>query len=230
MESSNCIIHLTGLWPYPEAQAWQREIVERLRDNPEEPEHLILLEHPPVFTIGRSGSPANILCPKEILEREGIEVFPTERGGDVTYHGPGQIVGYPILRLDRRKKDVHWYLRQLEEVIIRALGTYGLSCRREAKFTGVWVGEKKICAIGVAISKWITFHGWALNVTTNLSHFSLINPCGITDRPVTSLYAETGIRYNSNDIEKSLVEAFAHVFEVRTVMCDFAECTCRRHA
>jgi len=224
-----CIIHRTGRWPYEDARLWQRSLVQQLKENPAAPEHLILLEHPPVFTIGRSGTARNILCPRELLRQKGIEVFETERGGDITYHGPGQIVGYPILRLSEREKDIHLYLRQLEEVIIRCLRSLGIDAGRDPAYTGVWTKGKKICAIGIAISRWITFHGWALNLNPDLSHFALINPCGITDRGVTSLYAENPTRYNRNKVEDIIIAHFSEIFRVEAALCEEAGCRCREH-
>ncbi len=224
-----CLIQRTGCWPYEKARLWQRSLVQELKENPEVPEHLILLEHPPVFTIGRSGSAENILCPIELLQSKGIEVFETERGGDITYHGPGQAVGYPILRLSERERDVHFYLRQLEEVIIRSLRSLGVEAERDPAYTGVWIKGKKICAIGIAISRWITFHGWALNLNLDLSHFDLISPCGIRDRAVTSLYAETPVRYNRSKVEEILVANFAEVFQVEATPCNEPGCRCREY-
>ncbi|MFB6247216.1 MAG: lipoyl(octanoyl) transferase LipB [Salinibacter sp.] len=162
------------------------------------PHVLLLLEHPPVYTIGKSGDADHLLIPEERLEALGVSFHRIGRGGDITYHGPGQLVGYPLLDLDRFFTDLGRYLRTLEEVVIRACGAYGVTGRRVDGRTGVWVGpdargpERKICAMGVRCSRWVTMHGFALNVTTDLDYFDHIVPCGIDDRGVTSLAEETG--------------------------------------
>jgi len=179
---------------------------------------LLLLEHPPVITLGvktRRG-PSNIVASAEELEAEGVGVFETGRGGDVTYHGPGQLVGYPIFDLKPDRQDVHRYVRDLEEVLIRAIAGFGVEGRRVKGLTGVWVGspgrEDKVAAIGVRISRWITSHGFALNVATDLGHFDLIVPCGITDRGVTSLERLVGRELPMADVEDAVVSAFGQVF------------------
>jgi lipoyl(octanoyl) transferase len=151
------------------------------------PDTLLLLEHDPVFTLGRNARAGNVLLPHDALRGRGYEVFETGRGGDVTYHGPGQVVGYPILDLAPERKDVHRYVRDLEEVMLRTLVDYGIEGRRLPKLTGAWVGNEKIGAIGVRIARWVTSHGFAFNAAPDLSPFSLIVPCGIPDRGVTSL-------------------------------------------
>lgn len=151
------------------------------------PDTLLLLEHDPVFTLGRNARKENVLFPEDALRARGFDVFETGRGGDVTYHGPGQVVGYPILDLSPDRRDVHRYVRDLEEVMIRACRDYGIEACRIPGLTGTWVGHEKIGAIGVRISRWVTSHGFAFNVATDLSPFSLIVPCGIRDRGVTSL-------------------------------------------
>jgi len=188
------IIRLPGLVPYEEAmrvQVARRDAVER----GEAPEALFLLEHAPVITLGRRWRAENLLRPREAYAELGIDVCETNRGGDVTYHGPGQLVAYPILKLDgrpNRKASIQWYLRSLEEILIRQLAQYGLEAGRREGFTGVWVGEGKIAAIGVRIHNWTTSHGIALNVDPDMAHFGLIVPCGIADKPVTSLKALLG--------------------------------------
>jgi lipoyl(octanoyl) transferase len=179
---------------------------------------LLLLEHPPVITLGarsRHGL-TNVVAPREVLDAAGIEVHDTGRGGDVTYHGPGQLVGYPILDLRPDRQDVHRYVRDLEEALIRAVGTFGVAGRRVPGLSGVWVGadgrEEKVAAIGVRISRWITSHGFALNVNTDLTHFRLIVPCGIADRGVTSLARLTGKPVPMADVEDAVVAAMARVF------------------
>jgi lipoate-protein ligase B len=182
-----------GLEPYGRILALQRELVAA-RKAGRVPDVLLLGEHTPVITLGRNARRENLLLPEDELERRGVEVHETDRGGDVTYHGPGQLVGYPILDLAGLRKDVVWYVRSLEEVLIRAARTFGLEAERRTApkgkrqlYTGVWVGEEKLAAIGVHLSRWVTSHGFAFNVTTNLSHFDFIVPCGIRDKGVTSL-------------------------------------------
>ncbi|MEE8199681.1 MAG: lipoyl(octanoyl) transferase LipB, partial [Candidatus Acidoferrales bacterium] len=189
-----------GLVPYARACAWQKELVGRRRAG-EIPDLLILCHHPPVITLGRSAQREHLRLPEAELGRRGVEVQESDRGGDVTFHGPGQLVGYPIVDLSSLKKDVVWYLRSLEEVLIRATKDFGVDAARKTApaglprpwrgkrpfYTGGWVGEEKLAAIGVHISRWITSHGFAYNVTTDLSYFDLIVPCGISDKRVTSL-------------------------------------------
>ena len=179
---------------------------------------LLLLEHPPVITLGvkTRGKQVNIVASPEVLAAEGVAVFETGRGGDITYHGPGQLVGYPILDLRPDRCDVHRYVRDIEEVLIIALRELGIESGRLAGRTGVWVGpdgrEEKVAAIGVRISRWITSHGFALNVGTNLRHFQLIVPCGIADRGVTSLERLLGHAVAMPDVEDAVVRAFSRVF------------------
>jgi lipoyl(octanoyl) transferase len=179
---------------------------------------LLLLEHLPVITLGvrTRGKPTNIIVSKDTLDREGVAVFETGRGGDITYHGPGQLVGYPIFDLKPDRCDVHEYVRDLEEVLILTLQHFGIEGRRIKGLTGVWVGdegrEEKIAAIGVRISRWITSHGFALNVSTNLKHFQLIVPCGIADRGVTSITRVLGRDVAMSEVEDAVVSGFAEVF------------------
>jgi len=179
---------------------------------------LLLLEHPPVITLGvkTRGKQVNIVASPEVLAAEGVSVFETGRGGDITYHGPGQLVGYPILDLRPERCDVHRYVRDIEEALILALREFDIEGGRLAGRTGVWVGpdgrEEKVAAIGVRISRWITSHGFALNVGTNLEHFQLIVPCGIADRGVTSIERLLGRAVPMNDVEDAVVRAFGRVF------------------
>lgn len=173
---------------------------------------LLLLEHEPVVTIGRSGSAAHLRVSRAELARRGVEVAESNRGGDVTYHGPGQIVGYPILYLAEGQRDVHRFLRSLEAVLIAALGRFGIQGERVAGYTGVWVGDAKVAAIGVAFRRWTSHHGFALNVATDLSAFDLIVPCGISDRPVTSMARLLGEAPERTSVEDVLVEEFAREF------------------
>ena len=193
------------------------QLQERLRDEvkaaAEEKAYLILVEHdPPVITLGRGASAAHVTASRERLAAEGIEVHESSRGGDVTYHGPGQLVGYPIMRLDLHGRDVRRYLRDLEEVLIRVLARFGLEGRRAEGMTGVWVGGEKVAAIGVAIRRWVTWHGVALNVCPNLDHFGLIVPCGIRGRGVTSLARLLGRPMTVAEAKPHLVECTVEVF------------------
>ena len=202
-----------GLVPYSEALRLQRELVEERRAG-RVPDLLILLQHPPVITLGvkGDGGRSNVLATSARLAELGIDVSETGRGGDVTYHGPGQIVGYPILDLKPDRCDVHRYVRDLEEVMIRVCADYGVKAGRINGLTGAWVGSGKIGAIGVRISRWITSHGFAFNVNTNLADFQLIVPCGIADRGVASLEQVTGRAHSISDVEDRVIDHFLHVF------------------
>jgi lipoyl(octanoyl) transferase len=179
---------------------------------------LLLLEHPPVITTGARarGARTNVVASADVLAREGIEIFDTGRGGDVTYHGPGQLVGYPIFDLRPDRQDVHRYVRDLEEALIVAIARFGITGTRVPGLSGVWVGERdreeKIAAIGVRISRWITSHGFALNVSTDLRHFQLIVPCGIADRGVTSIARVLGRAVAMADVEDAVVDGVHEVF------------------
>ena len=194
----------------------QRALVEERRAD-RVPDLLILLQHPAVITLGvkGDGGRSNVVATADRLSELGIAVEETGRGGDVTYHGPGQIVGYPIIDLRPDRQDVHRYVRDLEEVMIRTCADYGLEAGRIAGLTGAWLGAEKIGAIGVRISRWITSHGFAFNVSTRLDHFQLIVPCGISDRGVTSLEKATGRTIAIGDVEDRVVQNFADVFERR---------------
>ena len=175
------------------------------------PDHLLLLEHPHVITLGRNGHMENLLASGEVLDRAGIAFYLTDRGGDVTYHGPGQLVGYPILDLRQWKRDVGAYVQAVEQTIIDALADFGIAAGRIPKLTGVWVGERKIAAIGVHLSRWVTSHGFALNVSTDLSYFQYIVPCGLT-RPVTSM-AALGVRAGLDQVGRRLAVHFGRIFD-----------------
>ncbi|NDC77061.1 MAG: lipoyl(octanoyl) transferase LipB [Chitinophagia bacterium] len=185
--------------------------------------HLLLCEHPPVYTLGKSGKAEHLLMREEEMAARGVTFHKTNRGGDITFHGPGQLVGYPILDLERLHPDIGRYLRDLEEVIIRTLATYGLHGGRSAGETGVWLDPevsgraRKICAMGVRCSRWITMHGLALNVNTDLSYFDGIVPCGIRGKGVASLSAELGRPVEMAEVEERVCEAFADVFGCRLV-------------
>ncbi|MET0214430.1 MAG: lipoyl(octanoyl) transferase LipB [Vicinamibacterales bacterium] len=202
-----------GIVPYADALALQRALVEERRAN-RLPDLLILLQHPPVITVGvrGDGGRSHIVADTDRLAALGVAVSETGRGGDVTYHGPGQIVGYPILDLRPDRCDVHRYVRDVEEVMIRTCVDYGVPAGRIAGLTGAWVGPDKIGAIGVRISRWITSHGFAFNVSIDLGYFDLIVPCGIADRGVTSLQRVLGRSVNVANVEESLICHFAAVF------------------
>jgi lipoyl(octanoyl) transferase len=202
-----------GLVDYEAALVLQRTLVEERRAG-RIPDLLLVLEHPPVITLGvkGDGGRSHITAAPAHLEALGIRVFEAGRGGDVTYHGPGQIVAYPILDLRPDRCDVHRYVRDIEEVMIRVCAAHGVAAGRIAGLTGVWVGDEKIGAIGIRMSRWITSHGLAFNVATRLEHFNLIVPCGIGDRGVTSLERATGRPLRLEAVEDELIETFAEVF------------------
>lgn len=220
-----------GKIKYDEAWKLQEEIfaevVQRKIENREKPEkehgiprhYFLLCEHEPVITLGKNAQAENVLMNEHFLKTHGIEKFDINRGGDVTFHGPGQIVGYPILDLDYFFTDIGKYLRNLEEVIIRTLVVYGVHGERMAGATGVWLDvdkpaqARKICAIGIRCSRWVTMHGFALNINTNLEYFKYIIPCGITDKQVTSLERETGEKQNMEEVKTLLIKNFAEVFQ-----------------
>jgi lipoyl(octanoyl) transferase len=175
---------------------------------------LFFVEHPHVYTLGKSGDSANLLRTLSELSDLDAEYIEIDRGGDITYHGPGQIVGYPILDLDQHFTDIHKYLRYLEEIVIRTCADFGIKAGRIEGLTGVWVGDKKICAMGIRCSRWVTMHGFALNVNTDLSYFQNIVPCGISDKEVTSLSECTGKQIEENVVKKKLLNHFADLFDV----------------
>ena len=198
--------------PYAEALELQGLLVEQRRAGTIG-DQLLLVEHPAVLTLGvrREGGRSHILASDADLAARQIDVFETRRGGDVTYHGPGQIVGYPIIDLDPDRRDVHKYVRDLEDVLIRVAADYGIQAGRVPGLTGVWVGDEKLAAIGVRIQRWVTSHGFALNHTTDLSHFNLIVPCGISDKGVTSL-AALGCTATRDAVEARIVSHYGDVF------------------
>lgn len=209
-----------GLRRYREVLELQRELC-RLRGRGELPHDILLLvEHPPVVTLGRGTRPTSLPLPPAELERRGAEVFEVERGGDVTFHGPGQLVGYPIVDLRAHRPDLHWYLRSLEDVLIQALERLGVPAARVPGLTGVWTAGRKIASIGIHVKQWITLHGFALNVTTELDYFDLIVPCGI-ERVVMTSVAEELLRTDREaltaEVRHAVVEAFLDVFGYRVV-------------
>ena len=175
-------------------------------------DQLLLLEHPPVITCGVRAGAGNVLASPAVLRRRGVEIHDARRGGDVTYHGPGQLVGYPIVLLKPDRCDVHRYVRDLEEVLIRTVAEFGVRATRIPGLTGVWVGNDKLAAIGVRLSRWVTSHGFALNVTTDLDDFTLIRPCGLADRGVTSLARLTGAVIPGLAVAECVARRFAEVF------------------
>ena len=195
-----------------------------LGDHAPTPHYLLFCEHPHVFTLGKSGKPEHLLSNEQQLKNANADYYKINRGGDITYHGPGQIVGYPILNLDLFFNDIHRYMRFLEEVIIRTLKEYGIEGSRIEKLTGVWIdagkpSARKICAFGVRCSRWITMHGWALNVNTQLDYLNHIVPCGISDKAVTSMAKELGNNLNIDEVKSVLLKHFSDVFNatIKTV-------------
>jgi lipoyl(octanoyl) transferase len=210
---NRCLLYNQGLMPYLEAHRWQRSLLtERIHD-PSLDDVLILLEHPPVYTLGQG---ANLDFLQFDIDKSEYDVHRVERGGEVTYHCPGQLVGYPILNLQRYRQDLHWYLRQLEEVIIRVLAVYGLQGERIPAFTGVWLQGRKVAAIGIKVSRWITMHGFALNVCPDMTGFERIIPCGISDKPVGSL-AEWIPEITCQEVRFYVQQCFAEVFGVELI-------------
>jgi len=205
----HCEFRDLGLVSYAEALAIQKDLVER-RKQGLIPDQLLIVEHPHVITQGRNGHAENLLASEEILERAGIALYETDRGGDITYHGPGQIVGYPIFDLREWKRDVVAYVRAIEQVIMDSLAEFGIAARRLEGCTGVWVEGKKIAAIGIHISRWVTSHGFALNHTTDLSYFQYIVPCGLT-KPVTSM-RELGSTAGRAEVTAALARNFVRNF------------------
>ena len=194
----------------------QKQLVQSIQKG-EATDTLILLEHPPVFTIGKSGKDANLLIDKNVLDKVGAETFRVDRGGDITYHGPGQLVGYPIMNLRKYKCDIKWYINRIEEVLIRTVAHYGIEAGRIKGLTGVWVGDKKISAIGARISKWVTSHGFALNVNTDLDYFKLIVPCGIRDKGVTSMSKILGNSIDIEDVKDRVTAEFGEAFGCKMI-------------
>ena len=219
-----------GLIDYKKAWDYQQKLFNELinikktnRDLPlhkqeELKNYLLFCEHPPVFTLGKSGSENNLLINKKTLEKEKISYYKINRGGDITFHGPGQIVGYPIIDLEKFSLNIREYIYKLEEVIILTLNEYNINAERLNEATGVWLDSddnnkaRKICSIGLRISRWITMHGFAFNVNTNLKYYYLINPCGFTDKPVTSMEKELGEKQNIREVKNKLMQNFEKLF------------------
>ena len=213
-----CETRYLGLTPYGEAHELQKELVER-RKRDEIPDQLLLLEHPHVITLGRAANRANVLADESTRARMGVELFETGRGGDVTYHGPGQLVGYPIIKLLPGRQDIRRYVRDIQETLIRAARDFGVVAEpRDGEHVGVWVGNKKLAAIGIRISRWVTMHGFAFNVATNLNYFQLIIPCGIRGHGVTSLQKLLGRPVEMGAVVESVARHFGEVFDREIVV------------
>ena len=207
-----CLVYDLGLLDYHEGLLLQEKLLNS-RKRGTISDVLLLLQHPSVFTMGRSGIVENIIVPEETLVKEGIPVFHTNRGGDITYHGPGQLVGYPILNLREDGLTVHQYVWDLEEVVIRTLADFGIGGQRVLGCRGVWVGREKVCALGLRISGEVSMHGFALNVNTNLKYFTYIIPCGIIGVSITSASKLLGRGVEMGEIQESLLRHFSQVFK-----------------
>ena len=223
------IVSDLGQKDYKETWDYQSQILEKTvslkRENRNKelaistPNHFLFVEHPHVYTLGKSGDLSNLLLNKSQLKEKGATFYKINRGGDITYHGPGQIVGYPILDLENFFTDIHKYLRLLEEAIIRTIAEYGLEAARSEGETGVWLGvgtpfARKICAMGIRASRWVTMHGFALNVNVNLGYFDNIIPCGIKGKAVTSMEAELGFKVSEAEVKEKILKHFKQLFEV----------------
>lgn len=211
MQKRKLIYNDLGLIDYQEAWNLQKEIFD-LRYKNEILDILFLLEHPHTYTLGKVADKNHLIGSKQFLDENKISVYDIDRGGDITYHGPGQVVGYPIMNLSEWERDTHKYLRALEEVLIRVCTEFGLNATRNSNYTGVWIANKKIAAIGIKISRWITMHGFAFNVNTDLSLFQGIIPCGITGKEVTSLQKELGKKLDLNQVKEMIFNNFIQVF------------------
>lgn len=219
-----------GHAPYKPTWELQERLQKRLIDEkiqartqpdiPRSPDYLLYVEHPHVYTLGKSGDAKHLLASDADLDNTNATFVKIDRGGDITYHGPGQIVGYPIIDLDRHFTDIHKYLRYLEEIIIRVCADFELEATRIEKLTGVWVNGKKVCAMGIKCSRWVTMHGFALNVNTQLEYFGQIVPCGITNRGVTSLKELTGNEVDTDFVKQRIIKHFSDLFEVDFLALD----------
>ena len=222
------LITQLGTVPYAIALELQRDLARRRITGEIDEDVLLLLEHPPVVTLGRTAKEAHIISSPERLRARGVEVHEVERGGDVTFHGPGQLVGYPIIDLKRHKQDLHWYLRQVEEALITGLDDLGIVANRHPGLTGVWTEGRKIASIGVHARDWVTWHGFALNVTTDLSFFDLIVPCGIDGVVMTSIARELGAAPDPGQVERTISSAFAEVFRLTPIAASLDSRTASR--
>ncbi len=219
MAASLVFERLPGFSDYASAHARQLALREAVARG-DSPDTVLLLEHAPVITLGRRADPSHVVATPEKLQDLGIKTLPVDRGGDVTYHGPGQMVAYPILNLNQRKPSVGWYLRSVEQVVINLLAEYGLVGERLEGFTGVWVGGAKVAAIGVGVHQWVTFHGVALNVNPDMGHWGCIIPCGIADKPVTSLAALMGEAPGMAEMMEGFERCFRRVFDDGQLVAD----------
>lgn len=231
MNSSDKTVHYSdlGVMGYQEAWDFQESLLQEnvrlkaAKRSSETIHHFLICEHPPVYTLGKSGHPENLLINEDMLREKGIDFYKTNRGGDITFHGPEQIVGYPILDLEKFSTDLGYYLRSLEEVIILTIGEYGIKGDRSPGETGVWIEPetkskaRKICAMGVRCSRWITMHGFALNVNTDLNYFNYIIPCGISDKQVTSIEKELGRKIPLDEVKEKLKKNFEKVFDATVI-------------
>ena len=230
---ANRLIYVIDWGQIPFKEAWEKQkklldsiVAIKLQNRKQQkqqqptPNYLILCEHPHTYTLGKSGNPEHLLIDEATLKKENIAFYPIDRGGDITYHGPGQIVAYPILDLENFKTDLHWFLRNIEEAIIQCLAHYGIHGDRIAGLTGVWVrphsaNPEKIAAIGIRCSRWVSMHGLALNVNTDLKYFSYIVPCGIKDKGVTSMAKELGHEVPIEEVKQHLIKSFERVFNAQ---------------
>jgi len=215
LETHRCFIVNLGLIDYKKALYLQEKILKAKREKKMKEDVLLLLEHPPTITIGKKGSTGEILINKIKLKENGISVYEIGRGGKVTYHGPGQLVGYPILNLANYGKDLHLYLRNLEEVIIATLKEFGILATRKKGLTGVWVNDKKIASIGIQVKNWISMHGFALNVSCDLGYFELIQPCGMESKIMSSLEVILKEKIELGDVIAKLIPSFIKIFEIK---------------
>jgi lipoyl(octanoyl) transferase len=222
--SRDCIVVRQGRVPYAQALELQMKICE-FKKGGFDKDVLLLLEHPPTVTLGRNALPGHLLARDGDLEARGVGLFRVDRGGDVTFHGPGQLVGYPILALQAGERDVHAYMRNLEESLIRLLHYYGIAAGRDPKYTGVWTERGKIAAMGVHISRWVTRHGFALNVNTDLSFYELIVPCGIVGKGVSSMSDELRHAVDLVDVAETYIPMFASLFNRNVIRMTTEELT-----
>jgi len=214
------IVHDLGRRPYAEVLELQRQLCRQRLAGEINDDILLLVEHDPVITLGRGTRPESLPVSASVLERRGIPVFEVERGGDVTYHGPGQLVGYPVIDLRQHREDLHWYLRRLENALIGALAKLGIVAGANPGLTGVWTSGRKIASIGIHVKQWVTFHGFALNVSTDLSYFDLIVPCGIRDVVMTSVSRELGRSASTSlweETQSAVVEGLAGELDLKAV-------------
>lgn len=217
MDNKSLIYLDLGIIDYKKAWDLQKEIFNR-RVNDESEDVLLLLEHPNTYTLGKTADRENLRGSEDYLESNQISVYDIDRGGDITYHGPGQIVGYPIIDLNNWQQDTHKYLRALEEVIIKTCAEYNIICERNPNHTGVWINDRKIAAIGIKVSRWVTMHGFAFNINTDLNLFNGIIPCGIKDKAVTSLKNELRSDINISEVKELLVKYFKEIFTYKNII------------